>query len=115
MITGILFDADIRNGGSYQMSINNLLELKKSFSNANIKFIIFTHEKSYILDNLNINYEIIKLSILDYIYIFLINTSLFKYLINKFNFYSLFEKKSVFFKLLKIFSYVVYVFYSVNN
>jgi len=93
MVTGILFDADIRNGGSYQMSINNLLELKKSFSNSNIKFIIFTHEKSYILDNLNIDYEIIKLSILDYIYIFLINTSLFKYLINKFNFYSLFEKK----------------------
>ena len=37
MITGILFDADIRNGGSYQMSINNLLELKKSFSNSNLK------------------------------------------------------------------------------
>ena len=71
MITGILFDADIRNGGSYQMSINNLLELKKSFSNLNLKLIILTHKKSYVLDNLNIDYQIIKLSIFDFIFILL--------------------------------------------
>ena len=95
MIAGILFDADIRNGGSYQMSINNLLELKNSFSNSNLELIIFSHKKNYILDSLNINYEIIKLSILDYIFIILVNIFLFKYLINKFNLYSTFEKKLI--------------------
>ena len=57
MITAILFDADIKNGGSYQMSINNLIELRNSFSNSNLKLVIFTHKKNCILDNLNIDYQ----------------------------------------------------------
>ena len=95
MITGILFDADIKNGGSYQMSLNNLLELKKSFSNLNLKLIILTHKKSYVLDNLNIDYQIIKLSIFDFIFILLINSFLFKSLFKKFNICSSFEKKLI--------------------
>jgi hypothetical protein len=95
MITGLLFDADIKNGGSYQMSINNLIELRNSFSNSNLKLVILTHKKNYILDNLNIDYQIIKLSIFDYIYIFLINFFLFKNLFKKFNIFSIFEKKLI--------------------
>jgi glycosyltransferase involved in cell wall biosynthesis len=95
MITGLLFDADIKNGGSYQMSINNLIELRNNFSNSNLKLVIFTHKKNYILDNLNIDYQIIKLSIFDYIFIFLINFFFFKNLVKKFNICSLFEKKLI--------------------
>ena len=95
MITAVLFDANSKNGGSYQMSINNLLELRKIFSSSNIKLIILAHKKNYILDNLNIDYEIIKLSILDYIFIFLINFFLFGNLLKKLNIYSQFEKKLI--------------------
>ena len=95
MITGLLFDADIKNGGSYQMSINNLIELRSSFSNSNLKLVIFTHKKNYILDNLNIDYKIIKLSIFDYIFILLVNFFLFKNLVKKFNLHSIFEKKLI--------------------
>jgi hypothetical protein len=102
MTIAVLFDADSKNGGSYQMSINNLLELRKNFSNSNIKFIILAHKKNYILDNLNINYEIIKLSILDYIFIFLINFFLFRYLLKKLNIDSPFEKKLIKKKVNKI-------------
>jgi hypothetical protein len=35
MTIGILFDADIRNGGSYQMSINNLVLLKELYLGTN--------------------------------------------------------------------------------
>ena len=95
MITAVLFDANSKNGGSYQMSINNLLELRKIFSSSKIKLIILAHKKNYILDNLNIDYEIIKLSILDYIFIFLINFFLFGNLLKKLNIYSQFEKKLI--------------------
>ena len=63
MKTAILFDADIKNGGSYQMSINNLIELRNSFSNLSLKLVIFTNKKNYILDNLNIDYQIIIVDI----------------------------------------------------
>jgi glycosyltransferase involved in cell wall biosynthesis len=95
MKIAVLFDAQIKWGGSYQMSINNLLELRKSFKCVNIKLIILAHKKNCILDNLNIDYEIIKLSILDYIFILLINFFLFGNLLKKLNIYSSFEKKLI--------------------
>ena len=93
MTIGILFDADIRNGGSYQMSINNLVILKKNFIKEKINFIIFVHKKHQLLDKLNINYNIIKLTLLDYIFIIFRNIYFIKYLIKKFNLLSIFEKK----------------------
>jgi glycosyltransferase involved in cell wall biosynthesis len=93
MTIGILFDADIRNGGSYQMSINNLVVLQKNFIKEKINFIIFAHKKNKLLDKLNINYNIIKLTLLDYIFIICRNIFFVKYLIKNFNFISVFEKK----------------------
>ena len=55
MITGILFDAVRRDGGSYQMSINNLLIFINNFKKKNIKYIILTHKKNIHLDQLKIN------------------------------------------------------------
>ena len=52
MITGILFDAVRQNGGSYQMSINNLVVLKKNFIKEKINFIILAHKKHQLLDKL---------------------------------------------------------------
>ena len=111
MMTAILFDADIKNGGSYQMSINNLIELRNSFSNSNLKLVILTHKKNYILDNLNIDYQIIKLSIFDYIFILLINFFLFKNLFKKFNICSIFEKKLI----KKNISLVIFLFTSYKS
>ena len=111
MITGLLFDADVKNGGSYQMSINNLIELRNKFSNSNLKLVILTHKQNYILDNLNIDYQIIKLSIFDYIFIFLNNFFLFKNLVKKFNICSIFEKKL----LKKNISLVVFLFTSYKS
>jgi glycosyltransferase involved in cell wall biosynthesis len=93
MTIGILFDADIRNGGSYQMSINNLIILKKNFTKEKINFIIFVHKNHQVLDKLNINYNIIKLTLLDYIFIIFRNIYFIKYFIKKFNLLSIFEKK----------------------
>jgi glycosyltransferase involved in cell wall biosynthesis len=93
MKVGILFDADIKNGGSYQMSINNLFLLKKNFIKEKINFIILAHKKHQLLDKLNINYNIIKLTLLDYIFIIFRNIFFVKYLIKNFNFISVFEKK----------------------
>ena len=90
MKVGILFDADIQNGGSYQMSINNLVVLKKNFIKEKINFIIFAHKKHQLLDKLNINYNIIKLTLLDYIFIIFRNVFFFKYLIKNFNLISVF-------------------------
>jgi len=110
-MTAILFDADIKNGGSYQMSINNLIELRNSFSNSNLKLVIFTYKKNCILDNLNIDYQIIKLSIFDYIFILLINFILFKNLFKKFNISSIFEKKLI----KKNISLVIFLFTSYKS
>ena len=92
MTIGILFDADIRNGGSYQMSINNLVVLKKNFIKEKLNFIIFAHKKHQVLDKLNINYNIIKLTLLDYIFIIFRNIYFIEYFIKKFNLLSIFEK-----------------------
>jgi len=93
MAIGILFDADIENGGSYQMSINNLLEFKKNFEKDNINFVILTHKKYKILEELNIKYQIIKITIFDYIFILLRNIFFINLFLDKFLFISLFERK----------------------
>jgi glycosyltransferase involved in cell wall biosynthesis len=108
MSIAILFDADIKNGGSYQMSINNLLQFKKNFTKANLDFIIFTHKKDATLDKLKINYNIIKLSLFDYIFIFFRNIYLINYLINRSHLVSNFEKKL----LKKNISVIIFLFTS---
>ena len=92
MITGILFDAVRQNGGSYQMSINNLLIFINNFKKKNIKYIILTHKKNFHLDQLKIKYEIIKISITDFFFIFFRNIKILKFLFIKFNCQSSFEK-----------------------
>jgi glycosyltransferase involved in cell wall biosynthesis len=93
MTVSLLFDADIKNGGSYQMSINNLLAFKKNFEKRNINFHVFAHRSHEVLNQLNIKHEIIKITIFDYIFIFLKNISIINYLVNKFLLSSSFEKK----------------------
>ena len=93
MTVAILFDANINNGGSYQMSINNLLEFKKNFEKENINFVILTHKNYKILDELNIEYQIIKMTIFDYIFIFLRNIPFVNKFFDKSLFVSIFEKK----------------------
>ena len=56
MTVSLVFDADIKNGGSYQMSINNLLAFKKDFEKKNINFHVFTHQNYEVLNHLNIKY-----------------------------------------------------------
>jgi len=93
MTVAILFDANIDNGGSYQMSINNLLEFKKNFEKENINFVILTHENYKILDELHIEYQIIKMTIFDYIFIFLRNIPFVNKFFDTSLFISIFEKK----------------------
>jgi glycosyltransferase involved in cell wall biosynthesis len=95
MITGILFDADRQDGGSYQMSINNLLIFINNFKKQNIKYIILTHKKNFHLDQLKIKYEIIKISITDFFFLIFRNIKIFKFLFTKFNYQSSFEKKLI--------------------
>jgi hypothetical protein len=40
MKVGILFDADVKNGGSYQMSVNNLIATKYVLEEKNIDLVI---------------------------------------------------------------------------
>ena len=93
MKVGLLFDADVKNGGSYQMSINNLLAFKKNFEKKNINFYVFTHENHVVLNQINIKYDIIKITLFDYIFILLKNIYIINCLINKFYLSSYFEKK----------------------
>lgn len=93
MTVSLVFDADIKNGGSYQMSINNLLAFKKDFEKKNINFYVFTYQNYEVLNQLNIKYEIVKITLLDYIFILLKNIYIIKYLIYKFSLFSCFEKK----------------------
>jgi hypothetical protein len=95
MKVGILFDADIKNGGSYQMSVNNLIAVKNALEEKNIDLVILSHRDSPLLNKLGINYEIIKLSLLDYFFLIFQSSFLFKLLINKFKICSFFEKKLI--------------------
>jgi glycosyltransferase involved in cell wall biosynthesis len=91
--TGIFFDADRKNGGSFQMSINNLLSIIKNFKKIKIEYLILTNKKNLELKNLNLKYQIVKLSISDYFFIIINNMPVFKDLFSKLNFQSSFEKK----------------------
>jgi len=93
MTTGILFDAVRSNGGSYQMSINNLLTIIKNFKKKKIKYIVLTHKKDYGLRQLKIKYQIIQLSLWDFFFIFLKKILVLENFFNKFNLKSEFEKK----------------------
>ena len=53
MTIAILFDAVRGNGGSYQMSINNLLTLVKNFKKKKIKLVVLTNKKELNLDQEN--------------------------------------------------------------
>jgi glycosyltransferase involved in cell wall biosynthesis len=93
---GILFDVDRKNGGSFQMSVNNLLTMVKNFKKSKIEFFILTHKKNLELKKMNLKYQIVKLSISDYFFLIISNISIFKYLFSKFNsFESSFEKKII--------------------
>jgi glycosyltransferase involved in cell wall biosynthesis len=92
---GILFDVDRKNGGSFQMSTNNLLVIIKNFKKLKIEFVILVHKRNLELENLNLKYQIVKLSISDYFFLIISNIPIFKYLFCKFNFESLFEKKLI--------------------
>lgn len=93
MIKAILFDAKRKNGGSYQMSLNNLISFIDNFKKKKIKYIIITHKKNSDLDNLKINYRIINLTTWDYIFIFLNNLFFIKKILKFLNINSSFERK----------------------
>ena len=93
MIKAILFDAKRQNGGSYQMSLNNLISFIDNFKKKKIKYIIITHKKNFDLDNLKINYRIVNLTTWDYIFIFLNNLFFIKTILKFLNINSSFERK----------------------
>ena len=95
MKIAVLFDAQIKWGGSYQMSINNLLEIKDHAKKNNIELIVISHKKSSALDFLKIDYDIIRLSVFDYLFLFFQKSFIFKLIINKFKVLSIFEKKLI--------------------
>jgi glycosyltransferase involved in cell wall biosynthesis len=75
------------------MSINNLLQFKKNFIKENLDFVIFAHKRDTTLDKLKIDYNIIELSLFDYLFIFFRNINFINYLINRSHWVSNFEKK----------------------
>lgn len=95
MKIAVLFDAQIKWGGSYQMSINNLLEIRDLSKKNNIELVIISHKKNSTLDALKIDYEIVGLSIFDYLFLIFQNNFLFKLIINQIKMSSLFEKKLI--------------------
>jgi glycosyltransferase involved in cell wall biosynthesis len=92
---GVLFDVNRKNGGSFQMSTNNLLAIVKNLQKLKIGFVILAHKRNLELENLNLKYQIVKLSISDYFFLIVSNIPIFKDLFCKFNFESSFEKKLV--------------------
>jgi glycosyltransferase involved in cell wall biosynthesis len=95
MKIAVLFDAQTKWGGSYQMSINNLLEIKDLAKKNNIELVVISHKKNSILDILKIDYEIIRFSAFDYLFLFFQKSFIFKLIINKFKILSIFEKKLI--------------------
>ena len=91
MELGILFDASRVNGGSYQMSINNIKSLVNNLKKNKIKYFVFTHQNNPNLDFLKIKYKIIKISKMDFLYLFLSRLKIFKKILNKLNISSQFE------------------------
>ena len=93
MELSIIFEFEREVGGTFQQSVNNLLDLKKFCDKSNIKLSIISHKKQQFLDNLNIQYEVINLKIFDKIFLLLKFNIFFKYLIKRYHFISSFEKK----------------------
>ncbi len=89
----VFFDCKVSSGGSYHMSINNLLSLRKKFLSKNLDLLVLSNKKNSDLDDKNIHYEIINFSILDKIFLYLTNFIIFKLLINKFDICSMIERK----------------------
>jgi glycosyltransferase involved in cell wall biosynthesis len=108
MKIAVLFDAQIKWGGSYQMSINNILDFKDLAKKNNIDLIIITHKKNSILDNLKINYEIVRFSWFDYLFVILQKSFIFKLIINKLQLSSFFEKRLI----AKNIKFIVFLFTS---
>jgi glycosyltransferase involved in cell wall biosynthesis len=95
MKAGILFDISRINGGSFQMSLNNLKTIMANLKEKNNKIIIIAHKNNLELKKLNLEYEIVKISIIDYFFLIISNIVIFKNLFNIFNFSSSFEKKLI--------------------
>jgi glycosyltransferase involved in cell wall biosynthesis len=93
MNIAILFDAVRTNGGSYQMSINNLITLKDNLQKNNITPIILTHNKNVDLNKLKFKYEVVNLSFCDYLIVILHNIPLLNFFFFKICQTSPFEKK----------------------
>ena len=93
MRKAILFDAIRQNGGSYQMSLNNLTSFIKNFKKKKIDFIIYTHNKNQDLDQLKIEYKIVNLTTWDFIYIFLNNLFFINSILKILDITSSFEKE----------------------
>ncbi len=93
MIKAILFDAQRQNGGSYQMSLNNLISFVDNFKKNKIKYVVLTHQKNSDLDKLKIKYEIVNLTIWDYVFTFVNNLFLINTVLKFLNIRSSFEKK----------------------
>ena len=69
MKAGILFDISRINGGSFQMSLNNLKTIMANLKEKNNKIIIIAHKNNLELKKLNLEYEIVKISIIDYFFL----------------------------------------------
>jgi glycosyltransferase involved in cell wall biosynthesis len=95
MKIGILFDIQRANGGSFQMSLNNLNTIIDNLKQKDHKFLIITHKNHPELNKLNFKHQIIKLTVIDYFFFIINNIVLFKKIFNIFNFSSPFEKKLI--------------------
>ena len=95
MIKGLFFDGKRQNGGSYQMSINNLLSFVHHFKNNSIKYKILTNNKIKDLDKLKIKYQIINLEIWDYLFIFFKNITILSLILEILKISSSLEKKLI--------------------
>lgn len=95
MKIGILFDIQRANGGSFQMSLNNLNKIIDNLKQKDHKFLIITHKNHPELNKLNFKHQIIKLTVIDYFFFIINNIVLFKKIFNIFNFSSPFEKKLI--------------------
>ena len=88
----VFFNSKSSSGGSYQMSINNLLALREKFLKNNLKLLVYSEKKNKDLDNFNIKYEVINFSIFDKLFAYLTNYIFFKFIINRFSICSGLEK-----------------------
>ena len=93
MRTAIIFDLVRKNGGSYQMSLNNLITFVDNFKKNKIEYVVLTHKKNLDLDGLKIRYQIIKISVWDYVFTIFQNIKILKFFLNILDIYSPFEKK----------------------